>query len=84
MGKTMSRLEEITEQVKALKQARDILKQQYAATDFHKKKERNPQEVVPPSPRDEEIYKLLTAIQQLDHYVKKLQDEQFELMKKEE
>ena len=33
---------------------------------------------------DEEIYKLLTAIQQLDFYVKKLQDEQFELLKKQE
>ena len=80
----MNRLDEITEQIKVLKNARDILKEKYSETDFHKKKEIHPQSAVPPSPNDEEIYKLLTAIQQLDLYVKKLQDEQFELLKKQE
>jgi len=80
----MSRLQKITEQIKDLKQARDILKQYYTESDFHKKKETHPQEVVPASPHDEEIYKLLTAIQQLEHFIKKLQDEQFELLKQGE
>ena len=50
----------------------------------HKKKEAHPQSTVPPLPEDEEIYKLLTAIQQLDFYIKKFQDEQFELLKEQE
>ena len=80
----MGRLQEISEQISVLKEARDILKKYYAESDFHKKKETHTHEVVPPSPHDEEIYKLLTAIQQLDHFVKKLQEEQFELLKKQE
>ena len=80
----MNRINEITEQITVLKNARDILKEKYSETDFHKKKEKHPQSAVPPSPNDEEIYKLLTAIQQLDHYVKILQDEQFGLLKKQE
>jgi len=80
----MTRLNEITEQIKVLKDARDILKEKYEETDFHKKKERHPHSPVTPSPDDEEIYKLLTAIQQLDHFVKKLQDEQFSILKKQE
>ena len=47
-------------------------------------KERHPRSPTPTTPEDEEIYKLLTAIQQLDWYVKKLQDEQFKLLKKQE
>jgi hypothetical protein len=35
-------------------------------------------------PEDEEIYKLLIAIQQLELYIKKLQDEQFKLIKEED
>ncbi|RLF32362.1 MAG: hypothetical protein DRN16_03505 [Thermoplasmata archaeon] len=80
----MNKLAEITEKIKILKDAREILHTEYTQSDFHKKKEANPQEMVPPSPEDEEIYKLLTAIQQLDMFIKKLQDEQFELLKKEE
>jgi len=80
----MNRLNEITEQIKVIKEARDILKQYYSETEFHKRKETHPHEVVPPSPHDEDIYKLLTAIQQLDFFVKKLQDEQFILLKKED
>ena len=79
----MTRLNEVAEQIKVLKQAHDILRQQYEETDFHKEKEKHPHSAVPPSPKDEEIYKLLTAIQQLDCYVKKLQDEQFKLFKKQ-
>ncbi len=80
----MNRLAELTEKIKILKDAREILHQEYTQSEFHKKKEANPQEMVPPSPEDEEVYKLLTAIQQLDVHIKKLQDEQFELLKKEE
>ena len=80
----MKELNEITTKIKLLKNAREILQSEYEKTEFHKKKEANPQDYVPPSPEDEEIYKLLTAIQQLDLYVKKLQDEQFELLKKQD
>ncbi|RLF27014.1 MAG: hypothetical protein DRN05_06215 [Thermoplasmata archaeon] len=79
-----NRLNEITEQIKILKHARDILKEKYSESEFHKKKERHPHSVIPPSPEDEDIYKLLTAIQQLDLHVRKLQEEQFELLKKQE
>ncbi|MCX6667322.1 MAG: hypothetical protein NTV74_03645 [Euryarchaeota archaeon] len=80
----MTKLAEVNEKIKVLKTARDILKEEYSESEFHKKKEAHPQEIVPSSPKDEEIYKLLNAINQLDHYVKKLQDKQFELLKKEE
>ena len=80
----MTKLAEVNEKIKILKTARDILKEEYSNSEFHKKKEAHPQEIVPSSPKDEEIYKLLTAISQLDHYVKKFQDKQFELLKKEE
>jgi len=77
----MTKLTLVTDKIKTLKDARDILKKEYSESDFHKKKEAHPQSTVPPSPDDEEIYKLLTAIQQLDFYVKKLQDEQLSLLK---
>ena len=80
----MSQLSEVTGQIKTLKDARDILKEQYSKSEFHKKKEKHPHSAVPPSPEDEEIYKLLNAIQQLERYVKELQDEQFELLKEQE
>ena len=80
----MSRLTEIAVQIKTIQQARDILRDYYESTEFHKKKEVNPDTALPSSPEDEEVYKLLTAIQQLDNYVKKLQDEQFQLLKQEE
>ena len=80
----MEKFGEINEKIKALKNARDILQNEYQQSEFHKKKEANPQDMVPPSPDDEGIYKLLTAIQQLDVYIKKLQDEQFQILKKNE
>ena len=80
----MEKFGEIGEKIKILKNARDILQDEYSETEFHKKKEAHPHQTVPPSPEDEEIYKLLTAIRQLDFYVKKLQDEQFKILKKQD
>lgn len=80
---TMTTFQEVSEQIKVLKSARDILKEKYEASEFHKKKEQFPQSAVPPAPEDKEIYKLLTAIQQLEKYIKELQDEQFKLLKQE-
>ncbi len=80
----MNNLSEINEQIKILKSARTILKNKYENTEFHKKKMTNPHTSVPSEPEDEDIYKLLTAIQQLDIYIKELQDEQFTLLKKQE
>jgi hypothetical protein len=77
-------LSEISDKIKTLKKAYDILNNEYTKTDFHKKKEENPDSTVPPIPEDEEIYKLLTAISQLDHYIKKFQDEQFILIKNQD
>lgn len=80
----MNTFHEISEQIKTLKTARDILKARYDSSEFHKKKEKFPQSAVPPSPEDEDIYKLLTAIQQLEKYIKELQDEQFKVLKQED
>jgi len=80
----MQEFGEIGEKIKTLKNARDILQDEYSQTDFHKKKEAHPHQTIPSSPEDEEIYKLLTAIRQLDFYVKKLQDEQFKILKKQD
>jgi len=80
----MTEFSELNKKIKTLKTAREILNDEYSQTEFHKKKEENPHTTVPASPEDENIYKLLTAIQQLDHYVKKFQDEQFTLLKKQE
>ncbi|OGS40319.1 MAG: hypothetical protein A3K77_07480 [Euryarchaeota archaeon RBG_13_31_8] len=79
----MEKISELMEKIKTLKQAREILQNEYRQSEFHKKKEASSQDLVPPSPGDKEIYKLLVAIQQLDFYIKKLQDEQFEELKKE-
>ncbi len=46
----MNKFQEISEKIKNLKTARDFLKEKF------------PQSAVPPTPKDEEIYKLLTAI----------------------
>ena len=81
--RSMPQLQEITDKIKILKDARTILDEEYKKTEFHKKKEEHPQSTVPSNPEDEEIYKLLTAIRQIDTYIKKLQDEQFELIKEE-
>jgi len=80
----MEELSKIGEKIKILKEAREILQKEYSQTEFHKKKEANPDDIVPPSPEDEEIFKLLNAIHQLDVYVKKLQDEQFRILKENE
>jgi len=80
----MSRLNEVTGQIKILKDAKDILKDQYSKSEFHRQKEKNPHSAVPPSPEDEEIYKLLNAIQQLEKFVKELQEEQFKLLREQE
>jgi len=79
----MNDLSELSEKIKILKTARDILQHEYSQSNFHKKKEAHPNSTVPPTAEDGEIYKLLTAIQQLETYVKKLQDEQFGLLKKQ-
>jgi uncharacterized coiled-coil DUF342 family protein len=80
----MNKFQEISEQIKCLKTARDYLQKKYDMSEFHKKKEQFPQSAIPPSPEDEEIYKLLTAIQQLDKFIKELQDMQFKVLKQEE
>ncbi len=79
----MNTFEEISEQIKILKSARDILKEKYDNSEFHKKKEKFPQSAVPSVPEDKEIYKLLTAIQQLEKQIKILQDEQLKVLKQE-
>ena len=80
----MKKLTELGDKIKALKDAKEILKEEYSETEFHKEKEKHPHSVMPSSPKDEEVYKLLTAIQQLDKYLKEYQDEQFELLKKQD
>ena len=80
----MNKFQEISEQIKYLKTARDFLKEKYDVSEFHKTKEKFPQSAVPPKPKDEEIYKLLTVVQQLDKYIKELQDTQFKVLKQEE
>jgi len=80
----MENLSKLNDKIKTLKDARNILQEEYAQSEFHKKKEAHPHESVPPSPEDEEIYRLLNTIQQLDYHIKKLQDEQFQLLKQNE
>jgi hypothetical protein len=62
--------------------ARDILQEEYTKSEFHRRKEENPDMTVPSEPEDKEIYKLLTAIQQLEMFIKKFQDIQLNLLKK--
>lgn len=80
----MEKITQINEKIKTLKEAREILHTEYTQTEFHKKKEANPHETVPSTPEDEEIFKLLGAIHQIDYYIKKLQDEQFIILKEKE
>jgi len=80
----MNDLNEINEKIKHLKISRDILQLEYSKSEFHRKKEEHSHSTIPPKPEDEEIYKLLTAIQQLDFYIKKYQEEQFHIIKEEE
>ena len=79
----MNKLGELGEKIKILKMARDILQEEYSQSEFHKKKEAHPNSTVPSTPEDEKIYKLLNAIQQVKLNIKKLQDEQFELLKEQ-
>ncbi len=79
----MNKFQELSDQIKTLIRARDLLKAKYEASDFHKRKEKFPQTAVPPGPHDGDIYKLLMAIQQLEKYIKELQDEQFHALKEE-
>lgn len=78
----MPKIAELINKIKILKNARDILYQEYTKSDFHKKREAQPQESVPPIPEDKEILKLLTAIHQIDVHIKKFQDEQFSILKR--
>ena len=80
----MNNLSELGSKIKTLKIAREILQEEYSQTEFHKKKVEHPHSTTPATPEDEEIYKLLIAIQQLELYIKKLQDEQFKLIKEED
>jgi len=79
----MPELQEITNKIKILKDAKKILNEEYQQTEFHKRKEEHPQSNMPSDPEDEEIYKLLTAIRQIENFIKKYQDEQFVLIKEE-
>jgi len=80
----MTDLNEINEKIKHLKISRDILHIEYSKSEFHRKKEEHPDSTIPSRPEDEEIYKLLTAIQQLDFFIKKFHDVQFNLIKEGE
>lgn len=80
----MKHFTKLTEKIKILKDAREILRTEYESSDFHKKKEASPHESVPSSPEDEEIFKLLTAIQQINIHIKRFQDEQFKMLKEKE
>lgn len=77
----MDKISNINEKIKILKNAKEILHNEYINSDLHKKKEAHPHEIIPSSPEDEETYKLLAAINQLEVYIKKLQDEQFKILK---
>ena len=80
----MKKFNELGDKIKSLKEARGILNDEYVRTDFHKKKEANPRESVPPAPEDEEAIRLLTTIHKIDHYIKKYQDEQLKILKKQD
>lgn len=80
----MEKLSKLSEKIKTLKEARNILHEEYIQSEFHKKKEAHPHETMPSSPEDDEIYKLLNTIQQIDNYIKKLQDKQLQILKQNE
>lgn len=80
----MKEFTQLSEKIKHLKKAREILNNEYKTTSFHEKKVANPQSSVPPSPEDEEAIKLLTTIQKIDQYITKYQDQQLTYLKKEE
>jgi len=80
----MKNFTEVSEKIKVLKEARQILNEEYQQSEFHKKKEASPGGSVPSAPEDEETIKLLGAIHQVDFYIKKLQEEQLSILKKNE
>jgi hypothetical protein len=80
----MEKLSKLSEKIKTLKEARNILHEEYIQSEFHRKKEAHPHETMPSSPEDEEIYKLLNTIQQIDNFIKKLQDKQLQILKQNE
>ena len=80
----MAEITELSQKIKTLKETREILYFEYTKTDFHKKREDEPLDRIPPAPEDKEIIKLLEAINQLDVYIKKFQDEQYNILKKNE
>ncbi len=77
-------IQHVNEKIKTLKHARDILDQEYRKTEYHQKKEANPNSTVPASPDDEEAINLLSAIRQIEQYINKFQDEQFSLLKQQD
>jgi hypothetical protein len=78
----MESITKLSEKIKTLKNAKIILQDEYENSEFHKKKEANPQDIVPSSPEDKEIYKLLNAIHQIESHIKKLQDKQYKILQK--
>ena len=48
----MNKLGELSEKIKILKIARDILQQEYSQSEFHKKKEAHPNSTAPSTPED--------------------------------
>ena len=80
----MAEITELSQKIKNLKETREILYSEYTKTDFHKKREDEPLDRIPPSPEDKEIIKLLEAINQIDVYIKKFQDEQLSILKENE
>ncbi len=77
-------IQTVNDKIRILKQAKEILHEEYQKTDFHKKREANPDSTVPSSPDDEEAINLLTAISKIEEYIKKFKDDQFILLKQQE
>ena len=48
----MEEFGKLGDKIKVLKDARNILHNEYTQSEFHKNKEANPQDMVPPSPKD--------------------------------
>ena len=73
----------VNEKIGILKDAIRILDEEYKKTEFHRKKEENPDSAVPSTPDEEDAVKLLSVIRQIEQYVKYFQDEQFKLLKEQ-
>ena len=74
----------VNEKIGILKDAIQILDEEYKKTDFHRKKEENPNSAVTSNPDDEDAVKLLSAIRQLERYVIFFQDQQFSIIKQQD